>query len=54
MYVFKENRALVLFLFGSRHWFLALCPWLISQMLKVKIFIWGKEKNFFKMKLKVF
>lgn len=47
MYVFKENNhALVLFLFGSRHWFLALFSLANQSSTEDSDFIWGKEKDF--------
>lgn len=55
MYVFKENNhALVLFLFGSRHWFLALFSLTNQSSTKDSDFIWGKEKDFRKIKVQVF
>lgn len=45
MYVFKENHALVLFLFSSRHWFLALFSLANqSSTKKIKISSGGKKR----------
>lgn len=49
MYVLKgNNHALVLFLFGSRHWFLALFSLANQSCTKDYDFIWGKERVFLK------
>lgn len=50
MYVFKEIHALVLFLFGSRHWFLALFSLANSLVQKIKILSGGKKRIFLKTK----